>query len=182
MEAANTGDTTELRCKWNHYHSAANHSCSHSAKQNSLVPILSNGSQCCKKRLNGTQNYEKFQQNYLNIFSKVEKRNRVKFFYKEKQQSARTLKQSEVLLVSSQGTFTGDLNKLSWSHSRKLALKSPWRSTLKRLKPRAASSWQGVTTHLYNPVHWGRSAEGVKRETKVRTNQQSQAAFIAPDA
>lgn len=63
--------------------------------------------------MNGTQNYEKFQQNYLNIFSKVEKRNRVKFFYKEKQQSARTLKQSEVLLVSSQGTFTGDLNKLS---------------------------------------------------------------------
>lgn len=53
----------------------------HTAPENmASVPILSNASQCCKKKLNDTQNYEKFQQNYLNIFSKIEKRNCVKSF------------------------------------------------------------------------------------------------------
>lgn len=66
-----------------------------------------------RKKLNDTQNYEKFQQNYLNIFSKIEKSNHVKFLKKENQQSDRALKQSEVLLMSSQVKFTGDLNKLS---------------------------------------------------------------------
>lgn len=68
-------ETTTIQLQTTHVHTVPN--------RTALVPILSNGSQCCKKRLNGTQNYEKFQQNYLNIFSKIEKRNLVKFFIKK---------------------------------------------------------------------------------------------------
>lgn len=45
------------------------------------------------------------------------------FFKKEKQQSDRAFKQSEVLLVSSQVKFT-DLNKLSGSLGRKFVFKT----------------------------------------------------------
>lgn len=69
-------ETTAIQLQTTHVHTAPN--------RTALVPSLSNGSQCCKKKLNDTQNYEKFQQNYLNIFSKIEKRNRVKFFLKRK--------------------------------------------------------------------------------------------------
>lgn len=46
------------------------------------------------------------------------------FFKKEKQQSDRAFKQSEVLLVSSQVKFTGDLNKLSGNLGRKFVFKT----------------------------------------------------------
>lgn len=83
------------------------------------------GLSAARKKLNDTQNCEKFQQNYLNIFSKIEKSNHVKFFLKkEKEQSDRAFKQSEVLLVSSQVKFIGDLNKLSGSLGRKSVFKT----------------------------------------------------------
>lgn len=84
MEAANTGDTPELGRKWNHYHSAASPSPVHpEPNQTASGPSLSMGLSAARKKLNDTQNYEKFQQNYLNIFSKIEKSNHVKFFKKE---------------------------------------------------------------------------------------------------
>lgn len=82
------------------------------------------GLSAARKKLNDTQNCEKRQQNYLNIFSKIEKSNHVKFFLKKEEQSDRAFKQSEVLLVSSQVKFTGDLNKLSGSLGRKSVFKT----------------------------------------------------------
>lgn len=68
-------ETTTLQLQTTRVHTEPN--------KTAWVPILSNGSQCCKENLNDTQNYEKFQQNYFNIFSKIEKRNCVKFFKKK---------------------------------------------------------------------------------------------------
>lgn len=48
--------------------------------------------------------------------------------------------------------------------------KSSWRSTLEWLKSRAAASWHGIATDLYNSINWGCITEKVREQ---RTNNQT---------